>query len=79
MRIRPTDDQGQPLLSACELALLLGVSEAELKAHAAAAGTGATALPEEWVARGKERSHVYQHATGRSDMGGAMAYWAAQQ
>jgi len=79
MKIRPTDDQSRPMVNTRELALLLGVGEAELKAHAVAAGTGATTLPAEWVARGRERGRIYQQATGHSDMVGAMAFWAAQQ
>lgn len=79
MKIRPTDDQGEPMVSSRELALLLGVSEAELKAHAATAGTGATKLPAEWVARGRQRSRIYHQATGRDDMVSALAYWAGQQ
>lgn len=79
MKNRPTDDRGEPLISCREMALLIGVSETELKAHTATASTGVMMLPAEWVARGRERSRIYQQATGRDDMVSALEYWAAQQ
>ena len=79
MKPRPTDTHGDPMINAKELALLLGVTEAEIKAHANAAGTGVNTLPQEWIDRGLERSRIYRQATGKSDMAGSLQFWAGQQ
>ena len=79
MKTRPIDDRGAPLLSTRELSILLGVTEADIRAHSATAGNAVYRLPQEWVDRGIERRREYQQATGRDDMLGAVEYWAGQQ
>lgn len=70
---------GEPVVSAKGLALLLGVPEDQVRALALFRGTGVDALPDEWVKAGKRRSKEYQAATGRDDMLGALEYWAQRE
>ncbi|MFX1757253.1 hypothetical protein [Rhodococcus sp. As11] len=70
---------GEPVVSAKGLALLLGVSEDQVRALAQFRGTGVDALPPEWVKAGLRRAKEYQAATGHDDMLGALEYWAARE
>ncbi|MEZ7240779.1 hypothetical protein QYS60_23775 [Rhodococcus sp. GXMU-t2271] len=70
---------GEPTLSAAGMALLLGVTEEQMRAQAERSGTGIAALPEAWVKAGNRRRKEYEAATGRTDMLGALAYWQAQK
>ena len=70
---------GEPVVSAKGLALLLGVPEDQVRALALFRGTGVDALPAEWVKAGLRRSKEYQAATGRDDMLGALEYWARRE
>lgn len=70
---------GEPVVSAKGLALLLGVPEDQVRALAMFRGTGVDSLPAEWVKAGKRRSQEYQAATGRDDMLGAFEYWAQRE
>ena len=68
---------GEPMLSAAGMALLLGVTEEQMRAQAERSGTGIAALPESWVKAGNRRRKEYEAATGRTDMLGALEYWQA--
>ena len=70
---------GEPVVSAKGLALLLGVPEDQVRALALFRGTGVDALPTDWVKAGLRRSKEYQAATGRDDMLGALEYWARKE
>ncbi|MDV2477844.1 hypothetical protein F8M49_25050 [Rhodococcus zopfii] len=69
---------GEPVLSAAGMALLLGVTEEQMCAQAARSGTAITELPEAWVKSGRRRSKEYQAATGRDDVLGALEFWQAR-
>lgn len=79
------DPEHGPLLSTEEVAALLGVSAEVLKAFVVADGTagkgrqGPTRLPSEWLERARSRADVYERATGRRDMFGALEFWRAQR
>ncbi|WP_226950000.1 hypothetical protein [Rhodococcus rhodochrous] len=70
---------GEPVVSAKGLSLLLGVPVDQVRALAQFRGTGVDALPAEWVKAGLRRSKEYQAATGRDDMLGALEYWARKE
>lgn len=58
------------------VALLLGVSPAELAAHVAVHGHGAANLPAEWTRRGNLRRAEYSAATGDMSITGALDHYA---
>jgi hypothetical protein len=70
---------GEPVVSAKGLSLLLGVPVDQVRALALFRGTGVDALPAEWVKAGKRRAKEYSAATGRDDMLGALEYWAQRE
>lgn len=70
---------GEPVISAKGLALLLGVPEDQVRALAATHGTDVAHIPAEWVKAGRRRAKEYQAATGRDDMLGALEYWAEKE
>lgn len=69
---------GEPVVSAKGLSILLGVPLDQVRALASFRGTGVDALPPEWVKAGIRRSKEYQAATGRDDILGALEYWQAR-
>lgn len=79
------DPERGPLLSTEEVAALLGVSAEELKAFVVAEGTAGkgrqdpSRLPAEWLEQARSRADVYEQATGRRDMSGALEFWRAQR
>lgn len=70
---------GEPVVSAKGLSVLLGVPVDQVRALALFRGTGVAALPPEWVKAGLRRAKEYQAATGHDDMLGALEYWAARE
>lgn len=84
MNARPTH-HGEPLISAEELALLLGVPADELRACVRAQRDidGSEFQPARllaaWLEQGRSRADIYWQATGRDDMAGALKFWRAQQ
>lgn len=83
MNDRPTY-HGEELLSAEDLAVLLGVPVDLLKACANAqldpdnCRPQSTRFPAAWFEQGRSRTDVYRQATGRDDMEGALEFWRAQ-
>lgn len=69
---------GEPVLSAAGMALLLGVTEEQMRAQAERSGTGIAALPEAWVKSGIRRRKEFEAATGRTDVLGALEYWSGR-
>lgn len=70
---------GEPVVSAKGLSVLLGVPVDQVRALAQFRGTGVDSLPPEWVKAGIRRSKEYQAATGRNDMLGALEYWQQRE
>lgn len=70
---------GEPVLSAAGMAVLLGVTEEQMRTLAATHGTDVAHIPAEWVKAGRRRAKEYQAATGRDDMLGALEYWAEKE
>ncbi|ELR85686.1 MULTISPECIES: hypothetical protein [Mycobacterium] len=65
---------GEPMISATGLSLLLGVPVDEITAHRQANGT--THLPAEWLKAGRRRRGEAASHTGKNEMVAALWYWA---
>ena len=68
----------EPLLRSKAVALLLGVDEQAFLDEALRQGQGGFQIPPLWVKNGIRRQREYQEVTGRTDMRGALDYWAAR-
>lgn len=67
---------GEPMLDAQGMGLLFGVEPDAVKALPVR--DGATAIPREWIRRGRQRASEARAHTGRDTMLDAMHYWAAR-
>lgn len=65
---------GEPMISAHGLSLLLGVPVDEIAAHRQANGN--THLPAEWLKAGRRRRGEAASHTGKNEMVAALWYWA---
>lgn len=70
---------GEPMVSPKGVALLMGVTEDQVRAVSIFRGADVANLPPEWVKAGLRRRKEYEAATGRTDMIGALEYWAAKE
>ncbi|MCK0091218.1 hypothetical protein MWU77_10545 [Rhodococcus sp. F64268] len=70
---------GEPMIAPKGMSLLLGVPLTDILAESARHNGQQWTLPAEWIKSGIRRSKEYQAATGRSDMHGALEYWAARE
>ena len=82
MSIYYREDGDEPLVSMAGFALLMGVDldvfTKELERQRADLPRRPFRPPLLWVQQGKRRRKEYEAATGRTDMRGAIDYWAGR-
>lgn len=74
--LRVTD--GEPLLTAKAMSLLLGVPVADLHGARRDHTNNIMYLPNEWVKNGKRRTNEAMAHTGDTDLISGLTYWAYQ-
>lgn len=74
--LRVTD--GEPLLTATAMSLLLGVPVADLHNARRDDTKGTMYLPNEWMKNGKRRTREAMAHTGDTDLISGLTYWAHQ-
>lgn len=65
---------GEPMLDAAGMALMFGVTAADVQALKFF--NGASRIPDEWVRRGRRRTREAAAHIGSSDFHDVLAYWA---
>ncbi|MCV7091767.1 hypothetical protein [Mycobacterium interjectum] len=70
---------GEPMLDATAMSLLLGVDEQLIAALPRRDfANGYTPIPQEWIRNGKRRAKEAAAHTGSNDMVSSLTYWAAK-
>jgi hypothetical protein len=65
---------GEPMMCASDMALLFGVTLADV--HALPFADGVSLIPREWIQRGRRRTREAAAHTGSDDLLDVLTYWA---